>query len=727
MTAKTGLDIVGIPTLFQGIAGEKKTGTLRIQHELGEKYVYLRSGKIVQVSSPQKPSILAEGLRRHPDLDDASYRAICEEQKKTGKSLAALLLADESGVDTITAICQFQILEEICQIFTWQNCHSEFTEGEPDPMLFDLETMNIEPVDSGMVLLEAARRTDEWKLIQEVLPSRKDVPYKTGKKETEIAAEEKRVYTLVDGFRDIDDILELVRLSPFEAMNTLTSLVKKEAVAIKTGKELLQMSKLDVSREDLRKSTRLSERALELGEKSKELIVWLAHAYETMGIRDKAAQQYYELGYGCMQSNFYPAAIRAFEKATQLNPESVDAHERLASLLARVNRMEEYAKKTTTFAKWLSMQGDRERAMLVLKEATEKYPSHVGNLDLLASLYQESGDRLEAVHVYKDLAQLQINTQNHEGAAKTYIKILLLDRDNLEVRKALGENLEKIGRIQEALEHYRAMGNVVYNMGFGEPKSVEYLIFVSNKIIAQQPNDVSARKWLAEAYLASGNKEKATEQWKEILSRIDEKQNLNLLVDTLKSLTNLQPKELDNRFKLAETYIKIKREREAVQEFFAAGNTAAEMGNISKALEAFDCLLSIDPANHATRMKKAEIFVRQNEKAKAIEEMMLAGYLSMGADKLWQAVKAFREALNLDKNKVQCYLELAKLYERLGKPQEAAAVYKKHIQKSVKLNNLGLALESCAAILAQSPNHSWALAAKKKIVEILPKTQIVQG
>ena len=721
VTAKSGLDIMGITTLFQSIANERKTGNLKIQNDFGSKYVYFRTGNIVQVSSSQKPSILAEGLRRHPDLDEASYRAVCEEQRKSGKSLAAILSAEEDGQNLITAICQFQILEEICELFTWDNCHYEFTNGDADPMLFDLDIVKIESVDTGMILLEGARRTDEWKVILQTLPSKKDVPHKTGKAGGD-SPEEKKVLAAIDDFHDVEDILSMVRLSPFEAMSTLASLAKKGVVSLKTDKELLQMAKMDVFRENLNKRIRLYERATELGEKSKEITVWLANAYDTMGMRDKAALQFSKYGYSCLQSDAYSDSIGAFEKAVQLNPEMLDVQERLISLLAKTNRMPEYAGRVTTFARWLAIQGDKNRALLILRETTEKYPQNLDNLDLLGSLYQECGYRQEAVHVYSELARVQIANQNYNGAARTYQKMLLLESENLDIRKSLAEMLEKVGRLDEARDHYRIIGKSIFAMNSLDNKKLgDQLISVSQKILEKEPNDLTARKWLADTFIARNEPDKATEQLKEILKRIDEKQNTGLLVETLKSLNGLHPQNLDNRFKLAEIYVKTKREREAVQEYFAAGITAAEAGQVAKALEAYDRLLNADPSNYAVRLKKAELLIKQQKNGQAIDELMLTGYLSVGADKLWQAVKAFRQIITLDRDNARCYLELGKVYERLAKTKEAITTYKKHVQKNVRLKNFGEAIASCQAILRLDPKNTWAQAAYAKLSEIAPQ------
>ena len=444
--------------------------------------------------------------------------------------------------------------------------------------------------------------------------------------------------------------------------------------------------------------------------------------YESMGMRDKAAGQYSELGYFYLHSQKYQEAAEAFQHVTDLNPDNLEAQERLVTLLARIGHLEEFASKSNIYARWLSVQGQQDRAILLLKEATEKYPENIDNLELLGSLYQEAGHNSESISTYQSVARLRNNEENYESAAKAYQKIVAIDPTNLQAKKSLGEELERLGRKKEAVEQYRTIGRMVYARESQEQGDSEYLEFASQRIIENEPDNLHVRKWLADAYLARKGEKEAIAQLQEILQRIDEKQNPDLLVDALKSLVTLEPKDLQSRFKLADTYLKIKKEREAVQEYFALGTTAVQMNEISKALEAYDRLLSFDPANYASHLKKAEILMQEDRPEEAIQALMLTGYLSTGSDKLWQAVKAFRQVLSIDRNaNINCYLELGKLYKKLGKSKEAIAAFKKHVQKNVKISNFGEALTSCDKILEIDADHEWAQSAKQKLVDILPK------
>lgn len=727
---KNETEVNGIPALLQNIADEHKTGTLKIKSPSGEKYFYFRAGNILQACSPTKPSILAEGLRRHPEVDEESYQELCSQQKQTGKSLASLLLSDPNdGTALVNVICRFQILEEVCELFTWEDCQTEFTGPDPDQMLFDLELMNIEPVTTSVALLEASQRFDEWRHTLEVLPSKKDIPYRVVEQLPDNADTAMNIiYKAIDGFRSIEEILACVRLSPFSARKSLVELVQQNLVAIKNAKELLQLARLDVFRENLVKRTDLYERALELGEQSSDISLWLANSYETLGMNNKAAQQYQDLGYFYLNCNRWPQATDAFDKVATLDPENLDAQERLVSLLAYLGRWEQYAQKMGNYARWLALKGQSGRAILLLCEAVEKYPHQLDNFDLLGALYQEAGHKHESIRSYEHLAHLRAEKQQFTEAATAWQKIIQIDMNHLEARKNLGQILNQLGRNKEATEQYQNLGKMITSAPL-TPTTANYLIFAAGQLATDNPQNLIARQWLAKGYLIQNQTTQAIHELREILARKNNEQDLELAVETLKTLVQLEPKDLAIRFNLAEIYLQLHKEREAVQEYFNLGMSAIEQNQNSKALEAFNALLNLDPAHYATHIKKAELLRKEDHNEEAMEELMLTGYLSLGSDKLWQAVKAFSEVIRMDRDAYPaCYWQLGKLYEKLNKPQEAIASYKKHAQKNAKLQNFGEALRSCDKILTLEPQNNWAQIAKQKILAMLPKiAEILQA
>jgi hypothetical protein len=88
--------------------------------------------------------------------------------------------------------------------------------------------------------MEAARRSDEWKILSKKIPATDAVPRlisREGMSEpVTLTPQEWLVVTKTDGNRSIDEIARLTRLSSFDVAKTLYGLVTAELVEVGRGK-----------------------------------------------------------------------------------------------------------------------------------------------------------------------------------------------------------------------------------------------------------------------------------------------------------------------------------------------------------------------------------------------------------------------------------------------------------------------------------------------------------
>ena len=143
-------------------------------------------------------------------------------------------------------------------------------------------------------------------------------------------------------------------------------------------------------------------------------------------------------------------AMRSFERATSLFPDSVDILKDYAALLARLD--------------------DRQRAATILKQVADKRPADAqlqqemayaletaGDLDSAATLYRRVVDAVPDAPIARShLAELLVQ-QNHPTEAVAVLKEGLAkqpDRSPL-LYRSLGSVLERTGSIAEAVAAYR--------------------------------------------------------------------------------------------------------------------------------------------------------------------------------------------------------------------------------------------------------------------------------
>lgn len=86
------------------------------------------------------------------------------------------------------------------------------------------------------LLLEAARRSDEWKILQKKIPGVDSVPVLLAREDASVQVTltplEWRVVTKTDGARSIEEIARAIRTSAFDVAKTLYGLVTAELVEI---------------------------------------------------------------------------------------------------------------------------------------------------------------------------------------------------------------------------------------------------------------------------------------------------------------------------------------------------------------------------------------------------------------------------------------------------------------------------------------------------------------
>ncbi|MCU0723642.1 MAG: DUF4388 domain-containing protein, partial [Planctomycetes bacterium] len=290
MSSRTNLNILDLPNIFQSLADNRRTGMLRVKSKGQEKIILFRGGAITQVHTPLKSTMLGESLVRTKVIDEEILQEAMARQKATGGRLGETLIkmGRITAEDLVKALT-FQTTEEVCELFTWEDVFCEFVAGEPAPGTFETDEFQerISLAASGIVM-EAARRIDEWENIKKTLPSFKDVLILKRKPESSLRGTLKEeLLRWVDGYRDVEDVLERARMSRFNALKTMKSLIDEGYLRSRTARELVEAAKVvgqkGGGREaGIAKIIKLYERAEELGINNPKISLWLAKAYERL-------------------------------------------------------------------------------------------------------------------------------------------------------------------------------------------------------------------------------------------------------------------------------------------------------------------------------------------------------------------------------------------------------------------------------------------------------------
>jgi tetratricopeptide (TPR) repeat protein len=226
MAIKGSLKEASLPDVLQLLSMGKKTGCLSVTHRNNFGYIYFDKGRISYASVVNRRDRLGDMLVKSGAVTRrALEEAVSLQDKRRDKRLGELLM--ESGAITLQqlyAAIDIQIREAVYYLFTWNQGTFNFdADVTPDA------SEHVVSINPESLLLEGARRVDEWSLIEKKIPTF-DLVFEVDRtksmvSEVELTEEQTVVLELIDGKRDLQGIVDASGLVEFEVGKALYGLM----------------------------------------------------------------------------------------------------------------------------------------------------------------------------------------------------------------------------------------------------------------------------------------------------------------------------------------------------------------------------------------------------------------------------------------------------------------------------------------------------------------------
>jgi len=226
MAIKGSLKEAGLPDVLQLLALGKKTGCLSVADQANFGYIYFESGRIAFASIVNRRDRLGDLLVKHGRITQDQLNAAVEAQgRERGKRLGEILVQEKFLTrEELERHIRIQIEEAVYFLFTWTQGTFNFeSDVRPEHEEF-LVSINPESL-----LLEGARRVDEWSLIEKKIPSF-DLIFtvdsdRIASSDVQLTAEQEILVPLLDGHRDVAHLIEESGLVEFEIGKALYGLI----------------------------------------------------------------------------------------------------------------------------------------------------------------------------------------------------------------------------------------------------------------------------------------------------------------------------------------------------------------------------------------------------------------------------------------------------------------------------------------------------------------------
>jgi tetratricopeptide (TPR) repeat protein len=430
MAIKGSLKEASLPDVLQLLALGQKTGCLALSDRSSFGYIFFEQGSISYASIVNRRDRLGDLLVKNGLLAPEALAAAVEEQG-TGDERRLGEILVERGAITRAQLEQYirmQIEEAVYFLFTWTQGSFNFEpEQRPEEGAF---LVSINPEN---LLLEGARRVDEWSLIEKKIPSLDMVflldPALGEHAADELTPEQRKIRPLVDGRRSVREVVEESGLVEFEV-----------------GKALFGLIQAGFAHPHGRKSAKPAE-----------------------AVSPARVQEHRNLGIAFYRTGMYEESVREFRRVLELQPADLEARFYLGLVGLRTDdprRAIRYFKETVEAgARWgavfsnlalaLERLGRLDDALLAADEALRLAPAHPRIALSRAVLLARLGRLQEAREAFARYAAMR----GGDRPPAVYYAFAML------AEAACGEAQEAVRLGEEGVRHYPHVAQVLLHLG----------------------------------------------------------------------------------------------------------------------------------------------------------------------------------------------------------------------------------------------------------------------
>ncbi len=313
----------------------------------------------------------------------------------------------------------------------------------------------------------------------------------------------------------------------------------------------------------------------------------------------------------------------------------------------------------------------------------------------------------------KFLSQGKIN-----AAIKEYRQIINHDGDDLTAVNMLGDLLARAGQKDEATACFLRIAEYYREQEFRLKAIAMY-----KKVEKLKPRDPDTANKLGELYAAQGLIVDARAQFLIVADAYTRSGETRKTLGVLHRIADLDPQNTNIRVQLAEGYLKEGMENEAARAFGEAAKRLLEVGDLEKSHAAYIRALELKTHDKTllrgllsvtSALGTAEDAAEVLEKAIAeqpndtdLTAMLADAYIA--ADDAPGAERATALLLAHDASSYRRYIEVARVYLKLGQEDEAVRVLGEIIEKMLAGREENDLLELVNEILARFPEHVGGL------------------
>ena len=453
MALKGDLASVDLAQVFQMLALNQKVGLLYIQSPTSWKALYFDERGVTLYFNEHTTldRVLAKLIRSGMLAADGVAEAREHAAQRGQSAVDSMLAGGYLSEDELDAGIRNEIEEEIYEIFFWYDAKFEFFEGATEYEGKEGTVHDSFFFGTDMLIMEAARRIDEWGHIQSKVPNNLEIHrhVKGADGAYELDDDTFRVFELIDGKRNVDRLVEIVGMPTFPVCKAVARLIDEGMIETVPATELIDAGIECTHEGRMQDAINLFERASTEGEGVPEVHTLASEAYDAIGEYELSTYHTKCSAEHHAASGQLREAIRMFRWVLESVPTDLEACQRVVELSVGHPELSTQDFDPLKVGKdlvdlYLEI-GEVDRVRRLLEELIRQHPTDIELKKSLINVHTKAGDTKRVVELYESIADDLTKQGTPIQAIKYLQKILQLNR----ARTDISERIKRLYQVDE--------------------------------------------------------------------------------------------------------------------------------------------------------------------------------------------------------------------------------------------------------------------------------------
>ncbi len=341
---------------------------------------------------------------------------------------------------------------------------------------------------------------------------------------------------------------------------------------------------------------------------------------------DEAVKTFGKIADHYSKDGFFLKAIAIYKKINKLDPSKLEIYAKLADLYAKQGLAMEAKSQYQVLADYYLKHGDPGNALTIYRKISELDPNSINVHVKLADLHSQVGHTAEALKEYDRVGRMLLKRGMLDEAVQVFKKALKIDAKNVELVESLVtalieakdfDNAKAI--VEQALETNRdnprllAMWGRIL-IGKGDVQSARSAL---ERGLKADANDPLIRETLADLYLKQGDANRALDMLGPVAERNLGRGERGVAVEMLKSVLRVDPGHIPTLERLVATYTRLNEETNILSSMNSLAEAHIAKGQYQQASAVLEKLIEREPQNAQHRTKLQFVRSQTGETAAA--------------------------------------------------------------------------------------------------------------